>query len=197
MLGYQPVTRTVNSFEPAAEGRWRSLNRRDAGTLYKQCSKYVQHNVCNSMLPPDDPHALCAACQLALVIAALTSKKNHTPWAWLEVARRRLLFSLAALSLTPASKETAPQTGLAFQFLDDAVAGQYVMTGHDDGLITLNIAEADPAERQRTRAQIHQRYRTLLGHFRHKSGHYYVDRLVAGTTWIEPLRALCGDERKN
>ena len=195
VLGYQPLTRTINSFEPADPGLWRSLNRKDAGTLYKQCFNYTQHNVCNWMLPADDPHALCESCQLTVVIPALTSEKNHTLWARLEAAKRRLLFSLAALNLTPASKETEPQTGLAFQFLDDAISDQCVMTGHDDGLITLNIAEADPAERERTREQMHERYRTLLGHFRHESGHYYFDRLVAGTEWTEPFRALFGDER--
>jgi hypothetical protein len=195
VLGYQPVTRTINAFEHTDDGLWRSLNRKDEGTLYKQCFNYTQHNVCNWMLPADDPHALCESCQLTVVIPALTSEKNHTLWARLEAAKRRLLFSLAALNLTPASKETEPQTGLAFQFLDDAISDQCVMTGHDDGLITLNIAEADPAERERTREQMHERYRTLLGHFRHESGHYYFDRLVADTEWIEPFRALFGDER--
>jgi len=69
------------------------------------------------------------------------------------------------------------------------------MTGHADGLITLNIAEADPAERERTREQMHERYRTLLGHFRHESGHYYFDRLVVDTPWIDSFRTLFGDER--
>jgi hypothetical protein len=195
MLAYQPATRTINSFEQTDTGAWRSLNKIDEGKLYKQCSNYVQHNVCNWMLPIDDPHALCESCQLTVVIPALTSEKNHTLWARLEAAKRRLLFSLASLNLTPASKETQPETGLAFQFLDDAISDQCVMTGHDNGLITLNIAEADPAERERTREQMHERYRTLLGHFRHESGHYYFDRLVADTEWIDSFRALFGDER--
>jgi hypothetical protein len=195
MLGYQPLTRTMNSFEAAGDGLWRSLNRKDAGVLYKQCSNYVRYNVCNWMLPADDPHALCESCQLTVVIPALTSAKNHTLWARLETAKRRLLFSLASLNLTPASKITAPETGLAFQFLDNAISDQHVMTGHDNGLITLNIAEADPAERERTREQMQERYRTLLGHFRHESGHYYFDRLVVDTDWIGPFRALFGDER--
>ena len=147
MLAYQPATRTINSFEQTGTGAWRSLNKIDEGKLYKQCSNYVQHNVCNWMLPLDDPHALCESCQLTVVIPALVSEKNHTLWARLEAAKRRLLFSLASLNLTPASKETQPETGLAFQFLDDAISDQCVMTGHDNGMITLNIAEADPAER--------------------------------------------------
>jgi hypothetical protein len=69
------------------------------------------------------------------------------------------------------------------------------MTGHDNGLITLNIAEADPAFREKVREQMHEPYRTVLGHFRHESGHYYFDRLIVGSKWMEPFRALFGDER--
>jgi len=195
MLGYQPALRRVNSFEPTDDGLWRSLNRLDEGKLYKQCANYVQHDVCNWMLPADDPHDLCESCQLTVVIPALSSEKNHVLWSRLEAAKRRLLFSLATLHLTPVSKEVEPETGLAFQFLEDGVSDQTVMTGHANGLITLNIAEADPAERERTREQMHERYRTLLGHFRHESGHYYFDRLIVGSEWIDEYRALFGDER--
>jgi hypothetical protein len=196
-LGYQPATRSVNAFEQTETGQWRSLHRNDVGKLYKQCGNYVEHNVCNWMLPADDPHDLCAACQLNNVIPALTSEKNRILWSRLEAAKRRLLFSLATLNLTPVSKEVDPETGLAFSFLEDGVSDQHVMTGHDNGLITLNIAEADPAERERTREQMHERYRTLLGHFRHESGHYYFDRLVAGSEWIDEYRSLFGDERQD
>jgi len=195
MLGYEPALRTINSYEAADDGLWRSLNTRDAGKLYKQCGNYVEHNVCNWMIAADDPHELCESCQFTVVIPSLSAEKNLVLWSRLETAKRRLLFSLASLNLTPASKEDAPETGLAFQFLEDGVADACVMTGHDNGLITLNIAEADPAERERTREQMHERYRTLLGHFRHESGHYYFDRLVADTEWIDGFRALFGDER--
>jgi len=40
-------------------------------------------------------------------------------------------------------------------------------------------------------------YRTLLGHFRHETGHYYWDRLVNNTKFLEPFRAVFGDERLN
>ncbi|WP_338758940.1 putative zinc-binding peptidase [Massilia sp. METH4] len=196
-LGYQPAHRTVNSFEQGEAGQWRSLNRRDAGKLYKQCANYVQHDVCNWMLPADDPHELCESCQLTEVIPALSSEKNHILWSRLEAAKRRLLFSLATLRLTPAPKSEEPATGLAFQFLEDMAPNERVMTGHANGVITLNIAEADPAERERTREQMHERYRTLLGHFRHESGHYYFDRLVADSEWIGEYRELFGDERED
>jgi hypothetical protein len=38
-------------------------------------------------------------------------------------------------------------------------------------------------------------YRTLLGDFRHEVGHYYWDRLVWNTKWLEPFRQVFGDER--
>ena len=52
------------------------------------------------------------------------------------------------------------------------------MTGHDNGLITISLAEADDAEREKRRRAMGEPYRTLLGHFRHEVGHYYWDRLV-------------------
>ncbi|SEO51536.1 hypothetical protein SAMN05428959_10954 [Duganella sp. CF517] len=198
MLGYQPNQRVVSSFEAAEEGTWRSLNKNDAGRLYKQCSNYVNHQVCNWMLDANDPNELCASCQLTVVIPTLSTDKNHLFWQRLESAKRRLLYSLYSLHLTPVSKETDEETGLAFQFLEDGPGeDERVMTGHDNGLITLNIAEADPAQRERTREQMHEHYRTLLGHFRHESGHYYFDRLIADSEWIDGYRELFGDERQD
>jgi hypothetical protein len=40
-----------------------------------------------------------------------------------------------------------------------------------------------------------ERYRTLLGHFRHEVGHYYWERLVQGSPHLQDFRALFGDER--
>ena len=53
-----------------------------------------------------------------------------------------------------------------------------MFTGHGDGVITINVAEAD-AVREKIRVQLREPYRTLLGHFRHEIGHYYWDRLIA------------------
>lgn len=193
-LGYQPENHAISSFEPAADGLWRSLNPANEGLLYKQCVNYSRENVCNWMLPADAPSELCASCQLTHVIPALVSEKNRLFWQRLEAAKRRLLYTLWDLGIQPVPKINDPDAGLAFEFLEDA-PGHQVMTGHANGLITLNIAEADPSFREKTREQMGEPYRTLLGHFRHESGHYYFDRLVAQTEWEEPFRALFGDER--
>lgn len=193
-LGYQPEHHAISSFESAGEGLWRSLNPANEGRLYKQCINYSRESVCNWMLPADAPSELCASCQLTHVIPALSSETNRIFWQRLEAAKRRLLYTLWELGIQPTPKINDPDAGLAFEFLEDA-PGHRVMTGHANGLITLNIAEADPAFREKTREQMGEPYRTLLGHFRHESGHYYFDRLVADTEWIEPFRELFGDER--
>ncbi len=74
-----------------------------------------------------------------------------------------------------------------------------VLTGHDNGVISINIAEADDAERERRRASLHEPYRTLLGHIRHEIGHYYWDRLIAPSAYRAPDASapLFGDERED
>ncbi|MES2261700.1 MAG: putative zinc-binding peptidase [Pseudomonadota bacterium] len=196
MLGYLPEQRDVRSFEAAGEGKWRSLKSGDKGRLYKQCVNYQEQNVCNWMLDADDPHEYCASCQLTTTIPSLESEQNHLYWQRLESAKRRLLYSLWELKLKPLSKDEDEATGLAFQFLE-GTEEEPVLTGHDNGLITLNIAEADPAHRERTREQMREPYRTLLGHFRHESGHYYFDRLIVDSQWIDGFRELFGDERQD
>ena len=51
------------------------------------------------------------------------------------------------------------------------------MTGHDNGLVTIALAEADDTCREQSRSPC-TTYRTLLRHFRHETGHYFWDRLV-------------------
>jgi hypothetical protein len=84
--------------------------------------------------------------------------------------------------------------GLSFDIKSD-VGDERVLTGHSDGLITLNIEEADPEKRERNRLALKERYRTLLGHFRHEVGHYYWDRLVREGDRLEAFRKVFGDER--
>ena len=68
------------------------------------------------------------------------------------------------------------------------------MTGHDNGVITLSLAEADDGMREQLRVSMGEPYRTLLGHFRHEVGHYYWDTLVRDGDTIENCRAIFGDE---
>lgn len=90
-----------------------------------------------------------------------------------------------------------PEMGLEFRFLGDLDGGPGVLTGHDRGIITINIAEADDVEREQARVSMHEPYRTLLGHFRHEIGHYYWDLLIKNSPRLEPFRNLFGDERED
>ena len=196
MLGYLPDQRAIGTFEPDGNGLWRSLNPKNSGLHYKQCINYAQENVCNWMLPADAENDLCDSCQLTHTIPDLSNEKNLLYWKRLETAKRRLLFSLWELQLQPTHKLVDDDTGMAFEFLEDT-PGKEVMTGHDNGLIVINIAEADPARREKARENMNEPYRTLLGHFRHESGHYYFDRLIVGTQWLTPFRELFGDEQQD
>ena len=102
--------------------------------------------------------------------------------------------TLDMLGLPIGTGERQADRPMRFAF-KESTDDEPIFTGHADGLVTLNIAEADDAGRERMRAQMHEPYRTLLGHFRHEIGHYYFDRTVRGTHWIEPFRARFGDER--
>jgi hypothetical protein len=125
---------------------------------------------------------------------------NAELWARLEAAKRRLFYTLLRLDLPLQSRIEDPDRGLAFDFLADAPQShaQGVMTGHDNGLITLALREADDAVREKVRSEMGEPYRTLLGHFRHESGHYFWDRLVAtNPVMLEEFRRLFGDERED
>ncbi len=198
MLGYQPEHRAISTFEPAAEGTWKSLNPANAGRHYRQCRNYARENVCNWMIDAGDGDGeLCASCQLTRVIPSLDKPVNRLYWNRLETAKRRLLYSLWQLHLQPEPKLNDPNHGLAFEFLEDTPRAR-VMTGHASGVITINICEADPARREELREQMHEPYRTLLGHFRHESGHYYFDLLIANDgARREAFRELFGDERQD
>src|SRR3954465_5712994 len=71
------------------------------------------------------------------------------------------------------------------------------VTGHDNGLITIALVEADDAEREKRRTAMGEPYRTLLGHFRHESGHHYWDLLVRDGGRLEACRAVFGDDAQD
>lgn len=194
LLGYVPEAGAIHAFEDTGDGLWRTLDEAAQGALYRPCHNYVAENVCNWMIPADSADTLCAACQLTRTIPNLSRPENRVYWYQLETAKRRLLYTLLALGLPVESRAADPEHGLQFDFLEDT-GEERVLTGHANGEITMNIAEADDAHRERARVSMHEPYRTLLGHFRHEIGHYYFDRLVANTHWIEPFRQLFGDER--
>lgn len=166
--------------------------------MYRLCENYIKEGVCNWAVPAEEPQPLCRSCRLTQVIPDLSQPGNKEAWYKLESAKRRLVYSLVMLGCPVRNKSDDPERGLAYQFLaePERPGAAPVLTGHADGVITLNVAEADDAERERRRQQFHEPYRTLLGHFRHEIGHYYWDRLIQNSPRLDPFRGLFGDERK-
>jgi len=200
-LGFLPDSLRLASLEPATANLWQPTGAEKAqGALYRKCQNYAQARVCNWMIPEKEKEsAFCASCRLDEIIPDLGNETNRSLWALIEGAKRRLVYSLIRLNLPITNKQDGPQRGLAFRFLSDSAnpdaSASKVLTGHDQGFITLNIAEADDTTRETVRHAMKEPYRTLLGHFRHESGHYYWDRLVRDTQFLEPFRALFGDEQ--
>lgn len=196
-LGYEPDLGRIHALLEGPEpGTWRLAGAPDDASLFRRCANFDSPAGCNWLLPAAHPSAHCVACRLNRTIPDLTDPDNARYWRAIENAKRRLVAQLLAVGLPVASKvEEDPQRGFMFDFLRSSAGGPPVMTSHGQGLITLNIEEADDAIREKIRQQMNEPYRTLLGHFRHEIGHYYWDRLIAGTPWQEKFRALFGDER--
>lgn len=193
-LGFVPARGEVVSLaRGSAAGHW-SVPGEDRE--YRSCANLHTAAGCNWVLPADDPLELCVACRLNRTIPDLADPDNRRYWHAIEVAKRRLVSQLLALGLPVRSKlGEDPERGLMFDFLRSPPDGPPVMTGHANGLITLNAEEADDARREEIRQDLREPYRTLLGHLRHEIGHYYWDRLVRDSRWLEPCRALFGDDR--
>jgi hypothetical protein len=200
-IGFIPDVQQLSAFTTTAKNVMLASNN---GKQYKPCKNYSVHDVCNWMVELDDPNELCVSCRLTETIPSLEDNGNRRLWFLLEQAKRRFLYSVIKLQLPILDRSEDPQNGLGFDFLQDTIEDQfgneltikkYVTTGHSDGLITININEANPATRIKLREKMNESYRTLLGHFRHESGHYYWDRLVRDTDRLSEFRALFGDER--
>ncbi|MBA4019728.1 MAG: hypothetical protein C0483_21395 [Pirellula sp.] len=199
-LGYAPELLQVRSMELAeAPGTWK-LDGEDLeeSTTWKRCENFESPAGCNWLVRADEAEPLCRSCRLNRTIPVLDDPDNGLWWRRIENAKRRLVAQLLSLGLPVASKVSEdPEHGLMFDFLRSPEKGPRVLTGHAGGLITLNIEEANDSVREKTRHELREPYRTLLGHFRHEVGHYYWDRLVVGTPWLEKFRALFGDERQD
>ena len=171
-----------------------SLIGRKSDTHYRYCANF-QNQVCNWIIPQNNPSNFCKACDLNRTIPNITNPEYASRWRKIEVAKHRLIYQLLRLKLPFKNKVQDAISGIVFDFMSDenSVDGK-ILTGHDNGSITINIAEADDIEREMARKSMNEVYRSLLGHFRHEIGHYYFDRLINQTDYLQRYRQLFGDE---
>lgn len=206
-LGFVPADMGMAAFElPPLPGdgsatpvEWVRLDVSEtaAPLRLRPCANRLDHGLCNWMLDADDGHTLCRSCRLTQVIPSLDNPVNLTHWTLIERAKRRLVFTLTGLGLAPEPKSgPGDKLGLAFHLLESLPGQVPVLTSHGEGLITLNIAEADDLHREAARVSMREPIRTLLGHLRHEVSHYLQQRYIDGTPAIEDCRAIFGDERE-
>ena len=150
---------------------------------------------CNWLVTDDGswvPGALCDSCRLTSVRPNDAETDALAAFADAEAAKRRLLFQLDTIGLPIVDRDTDPDNGLTFEFLSSR--GRPVTTGHQGGVITLDLSESDDAHREFVRQQLGEPYRTVLGHLRHEIAHYYWPTLVERAGTIDEFRTVFGDE---
>jgi hypothetical protein len=191
-LGFDPQSLDIKALDRHSGPQvWRAAGA-DEHASFRVCANRSKH--CNWLLPDTDERGFCLSCRLTLTIPDLSMFKNNVLWARLEVAKRRLLYNLLSLGLPVDSGS------LQFEFLEDSrtnpmMREMQVYTGHRDGVITINVAEADDVSREAIREAMGEPYRTLLGHLRHESGHYYWKIVINSDAARTECRQLFGDER--
>ncbi|MFD0935224.1 putative zinc-binding metallopeptidase [Methylobacterium trifolii] len=205
-LGYVCDRHEISALEPSGHSAHLLLGGvqtfhayADSGRKYRFCAN-AAHDACNWLVPDDHPDTFCVTCRHNRVVPDLAIPFNLVRWRQVEAAKHRMFYSLLRLDL-PLATRARYTDGLAFDFLVDPsesyLVGPPVLTGHLNGLISMNIAEADDVERERRRILFGEHYRTLLGHFRHEIGHYFWYLLVQNSPNLWTFRSLFGDESLN
>ncbi len=176
--GFVPSRLDLATLEPGSEDE-RDL-RRCANSRLAEC---------NWMLEPGEPGELCLSCRLTRTRPNDADLAGLAEFARTEGAKRRVLCVFLDVGLPVREGE------LIFDLLSST--WEPVVTGHADGVVTIDVAEADDAVRAQRRLQLGEPYRTMVGHLRHELGHHYEPILVDETGARDAFRALFGDERED
>ncbi|MFT8637737.1 MAG: putative zinc-binding metallopeptidase [Pseudoclavibacter sp.] len=185
-VGY---SRDRHTLVPVVDGTWTDPD----GERHPVCVN--ANNGCNWIAAA--PDGQCFACRLTRYLPDQLDERGTELLVQTAAAKRRLIFQLDELRLPIVSFQERPVGGLAFD-LDESTDDKRVMIGHMNGVITIDITEAEDSHREALRAQLDEPYRTMLGHFRHEIGHYYWQVLVdPHEDWLQRFRTLFGDERQD
>ncbi len=139
----------------------------------------------------------CRSCAMTKVIPDAFRGDNRMLWASAEASKRWVLATLARWGwFTTEDAGQSPE----FHLLSENTASgpAVVVMGHANGLVTINLAEADPVEEVRRREALSERLRTMTVHFRHEIAHFLFERLTASRPeFPDAFRAIFGDERED
>lgn len=195
VLGFLPDALDMMTCEPETPDRLQPLDRRLADKSVRLCANSIQHEACNWLVHDDDNDVFCRSCRMNLLIPDLSVPGNLDRWRKVESAKRRILYTILRLNLPIDKAADAESSALRFQFVADPPDGPPLLTGHSKGVITINIAEADDVERERRRVSLGEPHRSLIGHLRHETAHYFWDHLVGGKPCLVQFREVFGNER--
>ena len=173
-LGYLPDLEDMSAVLPDGP-YWLALaapQRR-----FRFCQNW-ELRACNWLVDATLGQELCMACRHNQIVPDVSDPLRLQQWVKIEDAKRRLIYSLLKFGLPLLAAGDGSRESLVFQFLAEMPDRKKIMTGHENGLITIALKEADDSEREKLRNKIGETYRTLIGHFRHEVGHYYWDLLV-------------------
>lgn len=137
------------------------------------------------------PGGFCFSCRLTRTRPADDDVAGMAQYAIAERAKRHLVIELDTLGLPLEPRDDNTGQGLAFDLLSSI--NEPVTTGHDEGIVTIDLAEGDSVHRERVRRDLAEPYRTLLGHLRHEVGHYFEAILAVGDD-LDRIRATFGDD---
>lgn len=169
---------------------------------YRLCQQRSKLD-CNWLVKKEDKNPQCISCRLTRTIPNLSINNNLQRWIKLEATKRRAFYMLLRLQLPiPERNAASKESKLLFEFLEDKRSNRLskidlVYTGHSNGIITINAAEADDSFRTAAQQKMKEAYRTILGHFRHELGHFYWMQLQENEKDLAEFRDLFGDERKD
>ena len=150
-----------------------------------------QKIACNWIAEDKDGH--CRSCSMTEIIPDAFRDNNVSLWSDAEFAKRWVLSNLSRWGwFTNNDAGARPRFHLLSE--DTRKGEKPVIMGHADGLITINVIEADPVERERRRDDLSERLRTMNAHFRHEIAHFLQLRLSEDDTFLKEFRALFGDE---
>jgi hypothetical protein len=114
-LAFLPNRGLMAALTQSPDRLWRSEPEGAGSRGYRLCANYDQASVCNWVVAADAPGDFCRSCRLNQVIPDLSIDRNAVAWFRLEVAKRRMLYTLLGLGLPVIPKSEDGAQGLAFR----------------------------------------------------------------------------------
>ena len=190
-LGYVCKDRSVRSLATTPDPAVFEVETEPGGARLWRCLNAAWG--CNWMLPAAGADVWCRSCRLTRGRPDESDPAAVEAWITAEAVKRRLVHQLDELALRIDIRSTATPDGLAFDLV--YLPGTGGITGHTEGVVTLDLCEADDVRREELRRRLGEPFRTVIGHLRHEIGHHFWKRLVAQTDAIDTFRQLFGDDR--